>query len=184
MGLVNGHYVYWKDLHHLVTATSSLPYGGLDVLSPSPIALPCITYCLRSYPNPRFAIYLAQGLSEGFCWARGGGGGGGGSGQFEAQPTARNHPSFESLPDAIHSYIVAEREAGYSRATSSWCACESYWPGPIWGCLEDDLSYPRGGSLNDLMSPDVCSLSYPSVNDAVDFIVLLGHYIQLVRIEI
>ena len=47
-----------------------------------------------------------------------------------------------------------------------------------------DLSHPRGHSLNDLIPPEACSLSYPSVDDAVEFILSLGRYTQLVKIDL
>ena len=47
-----------------------------------------------------------------------------------------------------------------------------------------DFSHPRGCSLNDLIPPDACTLSYPSIDDAVDFVVSMGRYTQLVKIDI
>ena len=47
-----------------------------------------------------------------------------------------------------------------------------------------DLSYPSGKSVNDFISPDICSLHYPSVDDAVDLVLALGQYTQLVKIDL
>ena len=55
--------------------------------------------------------------------------------------------------------------------------------GTAWRMIVD-LSHPRGRSLNDLISPDVCTLSYPSIDDAVDFVVSMGRYTQLVKIDL
>ena len=38
-----------------------------------------------------------------------------------------------------------------------------------------DLSFSRKGSVNDAIASDLCSLSYPSVDNAVDFVLALGH---------
>lgn len=47
-----------------------------------------------------------------------------------------------------------------------------------------DLSYPNGRSVNDCIPSEVCSLRYPSVDDAVQFILSLGRYTQLVKIDL
>ena len=38
--------------------------------------------------------------------------------------------------------------------------------------------------MNDLIPPEVCSLSYLSVDNAVDYIVAVGRYTQLVKIDL
>ena len=55
--------------------------------------------------------------------------------------------------------------------------------GDTWRMIVD-LSYPQGNSVNDLISFDLCSFLYPSVDDAVDFILSLGRYTQLVKIDL
>ena len=50
--------------------------------------------------------------------------------------------------------------------------------GDAWRTIVD-LSHPRGC---DLIPSDACSLSYPSVDDAVEFVLSLGRYTQLVKI--
>ena len=47
-----------------------------------------------------------------------------------------------------------------------------------------DLSSPRGRSVNDNISPDLCSLSYPSVDDAVDYVLALGRSTQMVKLDL
>ena len=47
-----------------------------------------------------------------------------------------------------------------------------------------DLSYPKGGSVNDGISPVQCSLSYASVDDAAEHILSLGQEAQLAKIDI
>ena len=47
-----------------------------------------------------------------------------------------------------------------------------------------DLSAPRGRSVNDSISPDLCSLSYPSVDDAVDYVLALGRSTQMVKLDL
>ena len=46
------------------------------------------------------------------------------------------------------------------------------------------LSSPRGQSINDGILPSVCSLQYSSVDDAVDIIMQLGRYTELVKMDL
>ena len=47
-----------------------------------------------------------------------------------------------------------------------------------------DLSYPRGQSVNDCIPSSLCSLSYLSVNDVVDYILELGRFTQVVKLDL
>ena len=47
-----------------------------------------------------------------------------------------------------------------------------------------DLSFPRKGSVNDAIPSDLCSLSYPSEDDAVDFVLALGRSTQMVKLDL
>ena len=177
MGLVDGHYTYCHDLHLLASATITHPPGRAGASryprpSPSPIVLSRFAHCLLAYPDPRLTTFLTRGLSEGFRV--------GASGRFVAMPTARNHPSCASSPAAVNTFIRAEQGAGRMvvpcQATlrdvhvSPIGLVPKGHSGSAWRMIVD-LSHPRGRSLNDLISPDACTLSYPSIDDAVDFVV-------------
>ena len=47
-----------------------------------------------------------------------------------------------------------------------------------------DLSHPAGASVNDWISPTLCSLHYASVDEAVSIIKQLGRGTQLVKLDI
>uniref|UniRef100_A0A1X7UND5 Reverse transcriptase domain-containing protein n=1 Tax=Amphimedon queenslandica TaxID=400682 RepID=A0A1X7UND5_AMPQE len=47
-----------------------------------------------------------------------------------------------------------------------------------------DLSFPKGRSVNDNIPSDLCSLSYPSLDDAVSFILELGQFTQMVKLDL
>ena len=49
-----------------------------------------------------------------------------------------------------------------------------------------DLSYPRSLSVNNKISSDLCSLRYPSVNDAITYMYILplGQLTQLVKVDL
>lgn len=47
-----------------------------------------------------------------------------------------------------------------------------------------DLSFPRGHSINDGVSTELSSISYASVDDAVNLILQLGRGTQLVKLDL
>ena len=47
-----------------------------------------------------------------------------------------------------------------------------------------DLSHPCGQELSEKIPSDLCPLRCPSVHDAVDYILALGRYTQLVRVDL
>ena len=55
-------------------------------------------------------------------------------------------------------------------------------PGKWW--LIVDLSHPEGNSVNDGIPPELCSLRYVSVDDAVKVIVALGKRRKLAKFNI
>ncbi len=188
MGLTDGRYIYCHDLHLLASAEITHPPGRLETSrysSPSPVVLSRFAHCLAAYPDPRLTAFLIQGLSEGFQV--------GASGRLMARSTARNHPSCASCPAAVNSFTTAEQGAGrmviprqpalHDTHVSPIGLVPKGHSGTAWRMIVD-LSHPRGRSLNDLISPDVCTLSYPSIDDAVDFVVSMGRYTQLVKIDL
>ena len=55
--------------------------------------------------------------------------------------------------------------------------------GDAWRMIVD-LLYPGGRSVNDNISSGFCSLQYPSVDNAVSFILALGRHTQLMKIDL
>ena len=47
-----------------------------------------------------------------------------------------------------------------------------------------DLTYPEEGSINDGITPELCSLQYPSVDDVVRAVLSLGRGTNLVKFDI
>ena len=169
MGLVDGHYTYCHDLHLLASAAITHPPGRSEASrysfpSPSPVVLSRFAHCLVTYPDQHLTAIFIRGLSEGVRV--------GASGRFTARSTARNRPSCSSSPAAVNSFITAEQ--GASRVIiPRQPALQDIHVSPIGLVLKGhsvtawrtivDLSHPRGRSLNDLISPDACSLSYISI---------------------
>ena len=47
-----------------------------------------------------------------------------------------------------------------------------------------DLLYPSGRSVNDGIASDLCSLKYSSVDDALQFITMLGQNTLLIKVDL
>ena len=183
MGLVGDRYIYWDDLHEL-SGTSH--QGPLVVPGPSssPINLPHLSSFLSHYPDYRLASYILLGIRDGFRIGL--------AAPVTIRSSSRNHSSCQSCPGVITDYISAERSAG--RMSGPWPASDSLHVSPIglvpkghdgvtWRMIVD-LSYPRGQSVNDCIPSNLCSLSYPSVDDAVDYVMELGRFMQMVKLDL
>ena len=104
----------------------------------------------------------------------------------------RSHPSCQESTAAVSAYVSSERAASRLLGPLPDSQCVHVSPiglvpkghkGDSWRMIVD-LSYPSGKSVNDFISPDICSLHYPSVDDAVDLVLALGQYTQLVKIDL
>ena len=106
--------------------------------------------------------------------------------------SSRNHPSCRSMPSVVGAYLASEQAAG--RMSGPWPCSSSLHTSPVglvpkghdglaWRMIVD-LSSPSGRSVNDSISPDLCSLSYPSVDDAVDYVLALGRSTQMVKLDL
>ena len=186
MGLCSGRYVYYEDLLGLSAPAALAP--PLTTISnqpsPSPVNLPRLAWYLVSYPDQRLASYVLSGIRDGFRI--------GVSGSLSTRSSTRNHPSCQVNPSAVSSYLSSERAAG--RVLGPLPQSDSVHVSPIglvpkghqgnaWRMIVD-LSYPSGRSVNDKISSDLCSLRYPSVDDAVGYILAMGRHTQLVKIDL
>ena len=151
---------------------------------PSPVNLAVLVQCLEWYPDQRLASFILVGFRWGFLI--------GISGMTSMLPSSRNHPSCSVNPGVVSPYVSAERAAG--RLLGPLPASTSIHVSPIrlvpkghqgnsWR-LTVDLSHPSGRSVNDFIDPDLCSPSYPSVDDAVGLVLALGRGTQLGKIDL
>lgn len=184
MGIVAGRYIYTNDLLSLDLNRPTVPAVWCS-RGPSPVNLPLLQWYLRHYPDTHFAEYVCRSLREGFRigYAR----------TTPLQSSTRNHPSSQERPIAVSLHIHDELHAG--RLTSCFPPSQlaHVQVSPIglvpkantdkWR-LVVDLSSPRGRSINDGISPTLCSLRYASVDNAVDIITQLGRSTQLVKIDL
>ena len=173
--ITNGHYHYTEDLLKLAAATPLFPvlHGQLCT-----VRVECLRPYLESHPDSAFAMYIYEGLRNGFrvgfdyhqCPLRGHG---------------VNHPSSLVNEGVVDGRLSSEVEAARLF-------------GPVLPHLKSlvhinpmglvpkphvnkfrlivDLSHPRGFSVNDGIPPSLWSLRYSSVDDAVEIIRHLAGY--------
>ena len=101
----------------------------------------------------------------------------------QLQSSSINHPSTRASPGVVESNIRAEVEAGrlVGPLSLSWrqvlqCSPLGLVPKaqPGWFRTIVDHSLPRDHSVNSGISEEICSVSYATLDDAVDLIKWLG----------
>ena len=181
-----GRYLYTADLLRLATTSSCPPYQSWSTYQ-SPIKLEAIALFLASHPDQAFAAYIHMGLLTGFRI---------GYSQDRLQLCHRsaNHPSALMNKTVVDEQIVAELAAGRLFGPISPQLLPLVHTSPFnlvpkahhsnkW-CMICDLLSPIGHSVNDSIPPELCSLQYAKVDDAVDIIRKLGRGTQLVKLDI
>ena len=126
------------------------------------------TSLLQSHPDRTFVEYLVQGIRQGFRL-------GFGFGEVQLRSASRNMRSAEDNVEVVEQYLA--KECGLGRVVGPLALDDSvhvcrfgvipkpHQPGK-WRLIVD-LSAPKGFSVNDGIPPDLCSLSYASVDHAV-----------------
>lgn len=137
---------------------------------------------LKLYPDQRLAAFLRRGIKFGFR-----------IGFRPASPlgkNSRNHQSVESNPQAVSAYI-ADEVAGHRLEL---VGSESVHTSPM-GLIPKarqpgkfrlicDLSSPQGASVNDGIDPELCSLQYANVDDAVALVKSLGAGTLIAKLDL
>ena len=168
--LLAGRYRYTAKLLQLDRCRPSTARPVLaamaGVKSPLSLSLRAWRERLRSHPDREFAEYVLSGLEHGFRI--------GFDYQTRLSSARQNMPSAAEHPEVVERYITDERTAGRilgpvgkeqlpglqvnrfgvipkGRASNKWR-------------LITDLSFPDGGSVNDGVSPELCSFQYTSVD--------------------
>lgn len=184
MSIVDERYLYTDDLLALDLNRPPIQVTWCS-RGPSPLNIPLLQWYLRNHPDSQLTAYVCQGLSEGFRigYAR----------ATPLQSATRNHPSSHERPSQVSLQLQDELHAG--RLSNHFPALKlaQIQVSPIglvpkansekWRLIVD-LSFPRGRSINDGISPALCSLHYATVDDAVDIITQLGPSTQLVKIDL
>ena len=132
------------------------------------------------------AEYIVTGLWEGFRIGY----------NYQAHKWKRSEDNMRSAkdhPQVVDSYIRKECEAGrllgpfdpdlFPAVQISRFGVIPKSEPDSWRLILD-LSYPEGRSVNDAISPEICSLSYMTVDDAVRAIVTIGQGAMLAKVDI
>ena len=187
LGIRIGRYGYMNDLRQL---NSPDPSRGLLTLRsptcPTPIHITVLAELMRYHPDQEYSGYILQGLSNGFrigCFAP----------PQVVQTSLRNHRSSVANPRIISAYLSEEVAAGRMVGPLP-NSIESIQCSPIglvpkgrntgrWRMIVD-LSCPEGRSVNDGIAPLHCSLRYATVQDALQFITVLGRGTCLIKVDL
>lgn len=184
MGVVRGRYVYTPDLLMLEShrPTSSPCWCSRG---PSPLSLDRLQPYLHCHPDRQFASYVFHGLRDGFHI--------GFSHQSSLRSVPHNHPSSRENPSVITDHLRTELQLGRLIGPLPPLLASAVHISPMglvpkhhsdkWR-LVVDLSSPRNQSVNDGISPALCSLHYASIDNAVDIISHLGRATELVKLDL
>ena len=130
---------------------------------PSPLQVEVWCQRLSTHPDQRFALYIVQGIMEGFRI--------GANRSFTLHSGKQNMLSAVQYPAVIEEYLAEEVRLGRllplpwgtSVHTSRFGVIpKGHVPGK-WRMITDLFS-PHGASVNDAIHPDLCSLEYITVD--------------------
>lgn len=141
---------------------------------------------LREHPDNNFASYVVSGIREGFRI-------GFDYQSYRYKSAKRNMISATDHANVVRDYLAKECAEGRILGpfdpqhlphvqVSPFGVIAKKEPGK-WRLILD-LSSPEGFSVNDGISPDLCSLSYISVDDVAKIIAKLGPRTQLAKVDI
>lgn len=141
---------------------------------------------LQSHPDCTFASYITQGIRQGFRI-------GYQHGKHACKSTRTNMPSARTNPGPVQQYLAAELAAhrvvilpansSVSVHTSPFGVIpKSNQPG-AWRLILD-LSHPSGFSVNDGIPRELCTLKYPTVDDAIGKILAFERGALLAKVDV
>ena len=181
--------MYTKHLRRLQRPPSPTPHGfmvGNQDNDVSPLQATAWAGALQGHPDPEFTEAIVQGLKDGF-WI-------GFNRASPLLPVDRNMPSTAEHDDVVSDYIDVElrkkrllcpysiEEFAGGQINRIGAIPKGHTPGK-WRIITD-LSFPAGGSVNDGIDPELCSLSYVSVDDVASSTAGLRRGALLAKIDI
>ena len=186
--LLMGRYIYMSDLKTLSCHTAS-PASSLPKLL-STVTTPLNVEAWRSelsdHPDQEFVGYLLDGIQHGFRI-------GFDSEHHRCVSAKRNMMSALQNPEVVGEYLAKECRLGRIAGPITKGSCslhinrfgvipKPHQPGK-WRLIVD-LSHPAHNSVNDGIEPELCSLSYASVDDAISHILRKGRGTQLAKLDL
>ena len=142
---------------------------------------------LAAHPDRQYCNYILRGLREGFRVGF----------RYQSHSCARakaNMKSASENPEVVDRYIEREVELGRiigptdpkelptAQISRFGVIPKNHQPGK-WRLIVD-LSHPEGASVNDGIEPELCTMRYTSVDEAVSRICALGARAQLAKFDV
>ena len=179
---------YTRDLIALENASQVLPRVPYHCSLSSPLPPDRWDSALATIPDRPFVHFLMRGIKLGFRI--------GVTADAQYKPSARNLKSGYERPDIISAYLQCEVELGRLHALPSlphlsppllqispFDAIPKKLKPDKWKLIVD-LSSPKGRSVNDAISSKLCSVSYTSLDQAVEFVRNLGEGCLLAKLDL
>ena len=183
-----GKYIYLSNLQLLSRHVPASPMTLPSELSPvnTPLMLRVWQSHLQSHPDKTFCHYLLDGFKHGlrigYDYAN-----------HTCRAASRNMASALENPTVVDDYLAKEKELGWIigpitpgsvqlQINHFGVIPKSNQPGK-WQLIVD-LSHPTGHSINDGIEPELCFLSYASVDDAVAIIQRLDKGTVLAKLDL
>ena len=156
------------------------------IVSPLTAKLPAWRMRLAAHPDRQFAAYILHGLEHGFRV--------GFDYTHPLMSARRNMGSATQHPEVVERYIVGEWAAGrfigpLSPADTQGLHFSRFGVIPKgrstgkWRLITD-LSFPEGRSVNDGISPSLCTLQYTSVERVARAVQTLGPGALLAKVDV
>ncbi len=153
----------------------------------TPLRLEAWEKALAAHPDPAFARYICQGLRHGFRI--------GFRHESPLKPAAGNMESARLHPEAVSGYLQKESRLGrmlgpfmeselvpQSQVSRFGVIPKGHGTGKF--RLITDLSYPPGTSVNDGIDPELCTLSYTTVEEVAAQAASVGKGALLAKTDI
>ena len=157
----------------------------LSALKPitTPLHIEAWTAALANHPDAQFRHYIITGLTQGFRI--------GFNRACPLRSTYHNMPSAGKQTSVVENYLAKERAAGHLigplavpslHVNRFGVIPKGHSPGK-WRLITD-LSHPPGGSVNDGVNPQHCSLSYVTVDTVASIVASLGPSSLMAKVDI
>ena len=185
LGVRSGRYFYMDTLQHLDHSPLPQHPQSSNLWPPltCPIVVATLAWHLRTHLDVNFVLW---GLTEGFHISY--------PSVAGLHSSAHNHPSSLANEHVVSEYIGTEVAAGQMVGpmlpqlfSTVHCSPVGYVPkgkGMGHWRMIVGLSCPHGRSINDGIHPNLASLQYSLVDNAVHFIYMLGCDTLLIKIDL
>ena len=165
------------------TAPSRLPWEMEEVNTP--LRWQAWERSLEQHPDPRFRAYIANGIRFGFRV--------GYTYQHPCRTSSRNMPSALERPEVVREYLATECSEGrvlgpldptkFPQIHTSRFGVIPKGSTGRWRLIVD-MSSPEGGSVNDGIPEELCSLSYVGIKDAARAILDRGRGAMMAKVDV